>query len=172
MSRPFESPLPEPLAYFLTWPTYGTWLPGDERGWVKRHHGMQPPDVELERASATRMTEPACCFNLAQRQLVESTISAHCRRRGWQLFAVNCRSNHVHVVVQAPDHPDIVRDQLKSWTTRALKTHQSEHTGGTHSFKQRTKWWAERGSKRYINNEAGLEAAIRYVQDVQDGPRD
>jgi hypothetical protein len=22
----------EPLAYFLTWTTYGTWLPGDERG--------------------------------------------------------------------------------------------------------------------------------------------
>ena len=33
--RDCEPPLPEPLAYFLTWPTYGTWLPGDERGWVE-----------------------------------------------------------------------------------------------------------------------------------------
>ena len=24
-----------PLAYFLTWTTYGTWLPGDERGWIE-----------------------------------------------------------------------------------------------------------------------------------------
>ncbi len=30
--RENEPPMPEPLAYFLTWPTYGTWLPGDERG--------------------------------------------------------------------------------------------------------------------------------------------
>ncbi len=36
MSRPNEPTMPDPLAYYLTWPTYGTWLPGDERGWVKR----------------------------------------------------------------------------------------------------------------------------------------
>ncbi len=24
----------DPIAFFITWPTYGTWLPGDERGWV------------------------------------------------------------------------------------------------------------------------------------------
>ena len=30
--RDCEPPLPEPLAYFLTWPTYGTWLPGDGSG--------------------------------------------------------------------------------------------------------------------------------------------
>jgi hypothetical protein len=32
--RPDPSVVPkaDPLAYFLTWTTYGTWLPGDERG--------------------------------------------------------------------------------------------------------------------------------------------
>ena len=35
-TRPNEPPMPEPLAYYLTWTTYGTWLPGDERGWVWR----------------------------------------------------------------------------------------------------------------------------------------
>jgi hypothetical protein len=24
-----------PIAYHLTWTTYGTWLPGDSRGWVQ-----------------------------------------------------------------------------------------------------------------------------------------
>jgi hypothetical protein len=33
--RECEPPMPEALAYFLTWTTYGTWLPGDERGWVQ-----------------------------------------------------------------------------------------------------------------------------------------
>ena len=42
--RDCEPPLPEPLAYFLTWPTYGTWLPGDECGWVEYRHGWQLPD--------------------------------------------------------------------------------------------------------------------------------
>ena len=30
--RAGASIFPEPLAYLLTWTTYGTWLPGDERG--------------------------------------------------------------------------------------------------------------------------------------------
>jgi hypothetical protein len=31
----------DPLAYFLAWSTYGTWLPGDERGWVEYARGWQ-----------------------------------------------------------------------------------------------------------------------------------
>ena len=47
--RDCEPPLPEPLAYFLTWPIYGTWLPGDERGWVEYRHGWQLPDPARKR---------------------------------------------------------------------------------------------------------------------------
>jgi hypothetical protein len=38
-----------PLAYFITFHTYGTWIHGDDRGSVDRHHNlygtpMLPPD--------------------------------------------------------------------------------------------------------------------------------
>ena len=39
-----EGPLPEPIAFFLTWATYVTWLPGDDRGWIEYRHGWQLPD--------------------------------------------------------------------------------------------------------------------------------
>ena len=26
----------DPIAYFLTWTSYGTWLPGDDRGWNRK----------------------------------------------------------------------------------------------------------------------------------------
>lgn len=29
------SDVSSPLAYLITWTTYGTWLPGDRRGWVE-----------------------------------------------------------------------------------------------------------------------------------------
>jgi hypothetical protein len=58
--REFEPSKPEPLAYFLTWTTYGTWLPGDERGWVRYRRGMQAPDSILKREAAARMTDDAC----------------------------------------------------------------------------------------------------------------
>jgi hypothetical protein len=44
-TRPHEPPLPAPLAYFITWGTYGTWLPGDQRGWVEYRRGWRLPDL-------------------------------------------------------------------------------------------------------------------------------
>jgi hypothetical protein len=40
---------PTILAYFITWTSYRTWLPGDFRGWIKRNFsGIQRPSVKLE----------------------------------------------------------------------------------------------------------------------------
>jgi hypothetical protein len=66
-TRPNEPPLPEPLAYFLTWHTYGTWLPGDERGWVEYRKGWKPPDAERELQAGAAMTEQACVLDAEQR---------------------------------------------------------------------------------------------------------
>jgi len=96
----------EPIAYFLTWSTYGTWLPGDDRGWVEYRHGWQFPDPILKREAAARMIEDACWLNGEQRLLVDKTIAEHCSMRNWTLHAVNCRSNHLHVVVSAALHPN------------------------------------------------------------------
>ncbi len=80
--RDCEPPLLGPLAYFLTWPTYGTWLPGDERGWVEYRHGWQLPDPARKREAQARLTEDACLLDQDQRRLVELTIADHCRVRG------------------------------------------------------------------------------------------
>jgi hypothetical protein len=114
VGRPNEPPLPDPLAYFLTWSSYGTWLPGDERGWIEYRHGWNLPSPALELESKARMTEDACRLDPHQRKEVELQIEETCRFRGWTLHAVNCRSNHLHVVVTAANmHPDQVRAQLK-----------------------------------------------------------
>ena len=166
--RPNEPPMPEPLAYFITWATYGTWLPGDKRGWVDYRHGWQLPDPQLELEAAARMTEDACYLNPEQRAGMEAQIRETCLHRGWELHAVNCRSNHMHVVVTAPQKPKVVRAQLKAWCTRKLKDLARQH----HPRRPvRENWWAERGSQRYVNIHAGLEAAIIYTRDGQDVPR-
>ena len=157
--------LPEPLAYFLTWPTYGTWLPGDERGWVRRQHGHQLPDPPRKLEAIARMTEDACRLGAEERCVVEQTVRDHCLIRRWTLHAVNCRSNHLHIVVTADRHPDEVREQFKAWTVRKLKELQGQSMPAASI---REKWWAERGSRRYLNDENSLEAAILYVRDAQN----
>jgi REP element-mobilizing transposase RayT len=154
----------DPLGYFLTWVTYGTWLPGDSRGWVEYRHGWQLPDLIRELEARARMTEDACLLTPGQRRSVERQVAETCEHRGWMLHAVNCRSNHVYVVVSANvDNPKKVRTDLKAWATRALKKS---------SGQERENWWAERGSIRFLNNEESLQAAILYVRDAQDQKRE
>lgn len=169
VARPNEPPQPDPLAFFLTWPTYGTWLPGDPRGWVEYQHGWRTPDPIREFEARAMMTEDACVLDVAQRRLVEETIRDHCQRRGWHLYAVNCRTNHLHVVVAAPANPKQVRGQLKAWCTRRLKELETARLQVANDPSPvRAEWWAERGSRRWINDEASLEAATNYVRDGQD----
>ncbi len=168
MGRPNEPPMPDPLAFYLTWPTYGTWLPGDERGWVKHREGFQPSDSIRKMEAQSRMTEDACRLDEQQQSLIEGTITEHCRIRGWELYAVNCRSNHIHVVVMANLKPENVRSQLKAWCTRKLKQLEQQRCPGVLGVREN--WWAERGSRRYINDIEGLDTVIQYVRDAQDHP--
>ncbi|MEN6451727.1 MAG: hypothetical protein ABFC96_14645 [Thermoguttaceae bacterium] len=154
--------MPDPLGFLLTWTTYGSWLPGDDRGWVWKGKGIQEPDRIKKAASQKRMTEPTCTLDNEQRTVVEKTVRDHCTLRGWRLHAVACRTQHVHVVVSADRKPEDMRDQLKAWCTRNLKSLQ--HSRGA---ELRENWWTERGSQRYLGDEESLEAAIHYVLECQ-----
>ena len=162
-ARPNEAPMADAVAYFLTWTTYGTWLPGDDRGWVLKGSGFQPPRPVLQKLSADRMTESACTLDEYARRIVEETIRDHCRRRDWELHAVNCRSNHVHVVVTANVSAKKVREELKARCTRKLKEASGERITRKH-------WWTEGGSRRKIGDQESLEAVIHYVLYAQDDP--
>ena len=150
----------ETLGWFLTWTTYGTWLPGDKRGWTEYHQGWQMPDPIRQFEAALWMSEDACRLTPLQRSEVEQQIAETCAYRGWHLHAVNCRSNHVHLVVTAPEiNPIKIRNDLKAWATRRLKSKFDS---------ERDQWWTERGSARRLHSDASLEGAILYTLDGQD----
>ena len=90
----------EPIAYLITWTTYGTWLPGDERGsW---HRGQYESPNQLFRVMAeSHMKEAVFVLSEQDRNIVEKTVAKHCDIRSWKLHALNARTNHVHVVVTA-----------------------------------------------------------------------
>ena len=79
--------MPDPIAYFITWSTYGTWLPGDERGWVEYRRGWKLPDTARELEAAALMTEDACRLDPEQRGVVEDQIRETCSVRNWVLYA-------------------------------------------------------------------------------------
>ena len=67
-------PQEEPLAYFLTWTTYGTWLPGDERGWVEKPGQFRELDVQRQQTARQRMTEPPLTLDGEQRALSKTPL--------------------------------------------------------------------------------------------------
>ncbi|MBA3484460.1 MAG: transposase [Pirellulales bacterium] len=159
------------LAYHIIWTTYGTWLPGDERGWISSNRsGIQAPDPEREHAASALMAEDAAILSPSQRVIVETIIAGHCRIRNWTLHALQARTNHVHVVVTADCNPDEVMKQFKAWCSRRL----SDAAGLAEAVAKRAgrrHWFTEGGDKEIIEDETYLENAIRYVNEGQDKPR-
>ena len=93
-----------PLAYFITFRSYGTWLHGDERGAVDRFHNQYgsprlPADADWRLYNARALKRAPVMLDLNQRDSVERPIRETCDVRKWTLRAVNARTNHVHVVV-------------------------------------------------------------------------
>jgi REP element-mobilizing transposase RayT len=156
----------DPLAYFLTWTTYGTWLPGDARGWVKRRGKsegiVEAPSAALESHARSLMNDPPVVLDAKMRDVADAAMRQACRESGWNLHALEVRSNHVHIVVTACDaSPGKVMGVLKVRGTQGLNA-----LGG-----ERDRWWARNGSKRILDSSASVEAAIRYVmrQDERRG---
>jgi len=111
------------------------------------------------------MSEGAVVFDSEQRLLVEKTIRDHCVIRKWELYAVNCRTDHVHVVVGASDRSiEIPREQFKSWATRKLKMLESIRKSDQ---VVREHWWSDRGWDVYVDTESDLDEVTCYVNEEQ-----
>ncbi len=147
-----------PLAYHLTWTTYGTWLPGDDRGWVgKAGDGIQAPERTWREQAKQKLIESPVVLSEPERTVVQETIAAHCVIRDWTLHAINVRTNHVHLVVSAAQPPEQVLSQFKAWSSRRLNERSI----------RRERWWTQHGSTKWIFDEAYLDNAIRYVNEGQ-----
>lgn len=90
---------------------------------------------------------------------MEETIKVVSERRDWTIHAMEVRSNHVHVVISAPETPEHVMNALKSWCTRRLVDADLLPRG--------TKVWSRHGSTRYLWKPQQVETACRYVCEGQ-----
>ena len=149
------------IAIFITWTTYGTWLPGDMRGW-RRKGGNQIPQPLLVEWCRKRMTGEAVLLEPNDRRTIEEACHAHCNHRSWHLYAVNARTNHVHVVVAADMSPQKVRDQLKANCTAALRRQAQP------LLLVRT--WSKGGDCDILDTDDDVCAAVMYTSERRSEP--
>jgi REP element-mobilizing transposase RayT len=158
--------------WLLTSTTYGTWLPGDRRGFVSNVREGPGPEVRhnqpgtpydadmpgLAVSSRAALPCPPIFLVLEQAQTVLAQFQETAAYRGWQLLAVAIMANHFHIVVGVPGDPDPAKllGDFKSYGSRALNGRWAKPASGT--------WWTESGSRRKLPDEAAVLAAIHYVK--------
>src|SRR5262249_8467495 len=123
--------------WLLTWTTYGTWLPGDRRGFVSNARDGPGPEVRhnipgtpfdaddervRQRAMENLVGDPVW-LTAEQAVLAVEQFRQTAAYRGWSLLAAAVMANHVHLVVGVPGDPDPAKllHDFKSYATRALK---------------------------------------------------
>ena len=159
--------------WLLTWTTYGTWLIGDERGFVGNvagpdGHGVRHNDPgtdydcdipPLRLYMQEHLKCPPVWLTEEQATLLVQQFRETARHRRWSLFAAAVMANHVHLVVGVPGDPDpdnLLRD-FKSYGSRALNARYGKPISDT--------WWTESGSKRKRPNHRAVFNTIGYVRD-------
>jgi REP element-mobilizing transposase RayT len=117
---------PFPLAYLITFRTYGSWMHGEDRGSVDRKHNIYGtprlvPNLQRELAERRQLNHSAILLSKPQRRAVESAIREVCCFRRYDLLAVNVRTNDVHAVISGACMPEPILDALKAYATRKLR---------------------------------------------------
>jgi REP element-mobilizing transposase RayT len=156
-----------PLAYLITFRTYGTWLHGDERGSVDRFHNRYgtpriPYNRSWKKHNRNELRHAPFWLKSRHRKIVKEAIKETCKIRGWGFWTTNVRTNHIHTVVSAASKPEPVLAAFKANATRKLRKAglwRSPHSP-----------WIEKGSKKYLWTEADVINAITYVEYDQGPP--
>jgi REP element-mobilizing transposase RayT len=158
--------------WLLTSTTYGTWLPGDPRGFVSnvadgpgpyvRHNIPGTPydkDMRgLVRVARENLKCPPIYFKLGHAEVIFERFTETARIRRWLLCAVGIMCNHVHIVVGVPGDPDpddLLRD-FKSYASGGLNKRWKKPASDT--------WWTTSGSKRKLPDDNAVIAGVEYVK--------
>ena len=161
--------------WFLTWTTYGTWLPGDERGFVSNVRDGDGPEVKhaepgtpydakqrgLAYAAREQMVGDPVWLNREHADALADQFLETARFRGWSIPALAIMANHIHIVVGVPGDPEpetLLRD-FKSYGSQRLNRLAGKPKSGT--------WWTAGGSRRILRDEEAIRTVIRYVRNQQ-----
>ena len=141
-----------PIAYMLTWTTYGSWLQGDERGYVKDGVILYG-NKALNTANKALMQYPEVSLTLVQRQTIENALRKEAELLGQEIYAIAVGKNHIHLAVSSNGmDAGVAVSHYKNAARLKIKDD---------GFIRRL--WTRGFSKRYCFDEYQLQTVIAYV---------
>ncbi len=144
------------LGYMVTWTTYGSWLQGDRRGYVKDGR-ILPGDKEIEQANRRFQKSTTTNLNSQQRDIVRQAILDEAKRIGHKIEALAVCESHVHLVAHpCKESIEEIVSRYKNISMFALHKHIKAGRIWTHGF-----------DKRFCFNQDSLNKRIEYVNKHQ-----
>ncbi len=141
------------IGYMITWTTYGSWLQGDERGYVKDGQTFTQND-KLKSANLVQQKEPKVKLDAEQKRIVQNAIIEEAKRINHEIFAIAACSNHLHIVASVSEESiEQAFHRYKYSATAALR-----RTGF------QGKIWSKGFDKRFCFTDQEIESKINYVK--------
>ena len=135
-----------------TWTTYGTWLQGNKKGYVKNGI-IQDANPGLEKSNKTSLKQDTVKLPQSIRPVVKNAILQEAKEIGHKVYAVIVYSNHVHVVLSTiGKNLEYSVGRLKLAATSALKEYGFDD-----------KVWTKGFYSGYCYNEKELQQKIDYI---------
>jgi len=140
------------IGYMLTWTTYGSWLQGDERGWVKNGRILQP-DNKLYLTNKQKLKRTPVKLKESQKRLVKEIILAESKRINQKIYTITICSDHIHIV--AEPCLESISQIVQRYKRVSTYTLQKNGFNG--------KVWTKGYDKRYCFSVKDLRIRIDYV---------
>ncbi len=141
------------IGYMLTWTTYGSWLQGDKRGFVRDEEILQGDERILELCKKLQKG-PTVKLTKREKAVVEAAILNEAERISHKIEALAICTNHIHLAAQPSDKSvERIVSMYKSAATRALR-----YYGRTGRI------WTKGFDKRFCFTQDELARKIAYIQ--------
>ncbi|MBN1795589.1 MAG: transposase [Sedimentisphaerales bacterium] len=137
----------------ITWTTYGSWLPGNEKGYVENGKILEG-NIKLLEKNKNRQKTNTVKLNKTEKQIVRNTILSEAEKIGHKIEGLIVYSNHIHLL--ARPHKESIEGivgRYKSITTSVLWKHGRQGRIWTKGYDKRFCFTEEDITKRklYIN---------------------
>ena len=139
--------------YMATWTTYGTWLQGSERGYVKDGQ-IRGPLAKLKEANKKAQADRRFILTQENRELVRKAIFEEAARLGQKIHAMAISTTHIHLVLGVTD--ELIETAVARYKRAATKALRGIGVVG--------KVWTRGYDKRFCFDEKELRQRINYVQ--------
>ncbi len=141
------------VGYMITWTTYGSWLQGDKRRFVKDGRILEG-DEKIHRICERLQKGQSIKLKSSEKSIVRTAILTEAERIGQQIEAVAVCTNHIHLAAR-PSNKSIERivSMYKSAATRQLRF--CDRTG---------RIWTKGFDKRFCFDEEDFQRKVLYIK--------